>query len=131
MLDMEFKSTKYSNFLDVSVNIVNRGEHVKRIERFYRLIEERARCYYAILPLNYLPRMMVIHLLIIVVFYINAFSWTKWLSKVLSLLIIVQGIMLDFNLHFRVTCGIFSNTRRHRQHHDSSYYGCYSTEPMW
>ena len=79
-LDIQFKSLKDRNMLGVTVCIVSRGEHVKQIERFHRLIEERCRCYYAMQPYNSFPRMMVVHLMITVIFYINAFVWRSGVS---------------------------------------------------
>jgi hypothetical protein len=73
LFDIQFKSIKDRNMLSVTVNVVGRGEHVPAIERFVMVIKERCRCYYAMLAFNVLPRMMVIHLLTTVMFYINAF----------------------------------------------------------
>ena len=109
-MDIQFKCVKDRNQLGVMINLVSRGEHVKLIERYHRLIEERCRCYYAMLPYDSLPRMMVVHLLITVVFYINAFVWQDGVSKILSPLAIVEGIVLDYNVHFRVIYGEFLQT---------------------
>ena len=57
---------------------------MKQIEQYHRVIEERARCYYEILPFNSLPMMMVVHLMITVAFYINDFLWITGFSKVTS-----------------------------------------------
>ena len=46
-LDIQFKCVQDRNLLGVKISIVSRGEHVKQIEIFHRLIEERCRCYYA------------------------------------------------------------------------------------
>ena len=109
-LDIQFKCVKDRNMLEIPVVIVSRREHVKMIERFHRVIEERCRCYYAMLPFDSLPRMMVVHLLITVVFYINAFVWKKGVSKFLSPLAIVEGTVVDYNLHFKVIFGEFVQT---------------------
>ena len=61
------------NFVGVSVKMMSRGEHFKYIESFHRLIEERSRFYYAILPLFFLTRIIVMHLMITVVFYVKDF----------------------------------------------------------
>ena len=106
-IDVQFKALKDRNGLGVAIGIVSRGEHVKQIERFHRVVEERCRCYYAMQPHDSLPRMMVVHLLITVVFYINAFAWYSGVSQILSPLAIVEGISVDYNLHFRVIFGEF------------------------
>ena len=66
MLKHKFKGTK--NILFSIKNVVSKGEHVKQIERFHRVLEERAQCYYAMLPFKSLPKMMVVQLLLTVCF---------------------------------------------------------------
>ena len=109
-LDIQFKSLKDRNALGVTICIVSRGEHAKLIECYHQLIEERCRCYYAIQPHDSLPRMMVVHLLITVIFYINVFVWRSGASKALSPLAIVEGVSVDCNLHFKVIFGEFVQT---------------------
>lgn len=54
-LDIQFKSLKDHTIVGVKLNVVIRGENAPIIERFHRLVQERCRCYYAMLPFNYLP----------------------------------------------------------------------------
>ena len=61
-------------------------------------------------PFEHLPSAMVAHLLITVVFHINAFVWDKKASKALPPLTIVEVMVIDFNLKFRVTHGEFIQT---------------------
>ena len=68
MLDKQFKSIKDRSRVGVPINLVSRGEHALVIERFHRVIQERCRCYYAMVPFDYLPRQMVVHLMKIVIF---------------------------------------------------------------
>ena len=75
---------------------------MKQIERYHRVIKEQCRCYYAIVPFDSLPRIMVVHLMITVVFYPNVFVWQKGVSQILFLLTIVKETAVDRNLHFRV-----------------------------
>ena len=75
-VDIQFKSIKDRGNLNLITNVVSRGEHVPDIERHHRVLKERARCYCAMLlkvNINTLPRMMVIHLMTTVNFYVNAF----------------------------------------------------------
>jgi hypothetical protein len=110
LVDIQFKSIKDRGNITAIVNVVGKGEHVPAIERFIRVIKERCRCYYAMLPFDTLPRMVVIHLLITVMFYINAFVWRKGVSQYLSPLTILEGIVLDYNLHFQVIFGEYAHT---------------------
>ena len=43
-------------------------------------------------------------------FYINAFVWRKGVSQFLSPLTILEGIVLDYNLHFQVIFGEYAHT---------------------
>ena len=61
-VDIQFKAIRDRKLLgDVTTNVVSRGEHVPEIERLNRVLKERARCYFAMLPYKTMPRMMVIH----------------------------------------------------------------------
>ena len=53
---------------------------------------------------------MVIELMVTVSFYLNAFVWKYRVSEVLPPLTIVEGVVLDFNLHFRVIYSEFCQT---------------------
>ena len=53
---------------------------------FNRVIKERTRCYYAMLPFDTVSRIMVIHLLVTVMFYINMFVWKKRCISILKLI---------------------------------------------
>jgi hypothetical protein len=110
LVDIQFKAIKDRGNLEAIVNVVGKGEHAPVIERFIRVIKERCRCYYAMLPFDDLPRMMVIHLLVTVMFYINAFIWKKGVSPFLSPLTILEGVVLDYNLHFQVIYGEYAHT---------------------
>ena len=109
-VDIQFKAIKDRGQLSANVNVVAKGEHVPEMERFNRVIKECTRCYYAMLPFDTLPRIMVTHLLVTVMFYINAFVWRKGVSQFLSPLTILEGVVLDYNLHFQVIFGEYAHT---------------------
>ncbi|OEU17119.1 hypothetical protein FRACYDRAFT_237529 [Fragilariopsis cylindrus CCMP1102] len=110
LVDIQFKPIKDRGLLDAIVNVVGKGEHAPMIERFIRVIKERCRCYYAMLPFEDLPRIVVIHLLKTTMFYINAFVWKKGVSPFLSPMTILEGVVLDYNLHFQVIFGEYIQT---------------------
>jgi hypothetical protein len=110
LVDIQFKAIKDRGLLDAIVNVVGKGEHAPMIERFIRVIKERCRCYYAMLPFDDIPRIMIIHLLKTVMFYINAFIWKKGVSPFLSPMTILEGVVLDYNLHFQVIFGEYLHT---------------------
>ena len=107
-VDIQFKSISDRNELGPTVNVVSRGEHVPEIERMIRVFKERARCYYSMLRsvgIITLPKIMVMHLMRTVNFYLNAFVWRRGVSQVLPPITIVKGIALDFLKHFHVLFG--------------------------
>ena len=74
-VDLQFKAIKdQGNIEEAIINIVSRDEHVEDIERFIRVLKERARCYWAMLPFAKIPKRMVVHIMLTVSFYVNAFS---------------------------------------------------------
>ena len=109
-LDLQFKPVKDRKNLDVPINLVSKAEHVSKIERFHRVLKERARCYYAMLPFSTLPRMMAVHLMIAACFCTNSFAWLKGVSQVIPPLTIVEGTVISCNLHFCVIHGEFVQT---------------------
>ena len=112
-VDIQFKSISDRNVLGPTVNVVSRGEHVPEIERFIRVMKERARCYHSMLKsvgINALPKIMVMHLMRTVNFYLNAFVWRQGVSQILSPFTIVEGIALDYNKHFHVIFGEYLRT---------------------
>ena len=91
--------------IGVAFNVVACGKHIPKIEQFHEIIIERCRYYYTMLPFTSLPRIIAVHLMMTVIFYINAFAWLKRVSQYLFLLSIVEGMVLDFDLHFKVIFG--------------------------
>eukprot|EP00536_Pseudo-nitzschia_multiseries_P015470 jgi/Psemu1/42725/gm1.42725_g len=77
LLDKPFDSLATGHFsgFKLRINVVSRDEHVPEIERFICVIKERCRASFAMLPLNKLPKRMIIALAQCTVFYINVFPW--------------------------------------------------------
>ena len=74
--DIQFKAIKDRKILKPLINVVSRGEHVPDIKQFHRVLKERAQCYFAMvrkIGITSLPKMSVIHLMITMTFYVNAF----------------------------------------------------------
>lgn len=106
----QFKCLKTRNKLGRNINVVSMGEHVPDVERFNRVIKERARCYYSEIAYKSLPRMMTKKLMKTIVFYINAFVWKDGASQHLPPVSIVEGLVLDYNKHFHVVFGTCCHT---------------------
>ena len=77
LVDIHFKAMKHNGHLSANVNVVTKGKHEQEIKHFNWVIKERTRCYYDMLPFGKLPRIMIIHLLDTVIFYIDVFLW-RW-----------------------------------------------------
>ena len=80
------------------------------IERHIRVLKERARCYWAMLPFEKIPKRMVVHILLTVSFYVNAFAPKSGISDHTSPMTIVEGVKLDYNKHFKVIPGEYAQT---------------------
>ena len=112
-VDIQFKAISDRNKLGPSVNVVSRGEHVPEIERMIRVLKERARCYFSMLAkagITAIPRIMVMHLMRTVNFYLNAYVWRRGVSQILPPMTLVEGIALDYNKHFHVIFGEYLHT---------------------
>lgn len=112
-VNIHFKAIEDRNLLNTKNNVVSKGEHVPTIKQMKQLLKERARCYYAMLvkaKIFSLPKQMVMQLVITISFYVNAFVWHRGVSQVLPPLIIVEGMVLDFNKHFHVIFGEYVHT---------------------
>jgi hypothetical protein len=110
LVGIQFKAIKDRGVINAIVNVVAKGEHAPVIERYIRVVKERCRCYHAMLPFDDIPRIVVIHLLKTVMFYINAFVWKKGVSPFLSPMTILEGVVLETNLHFQVIFGEYAQT---------------------
>ena len=109
-VDIQFKCLKDRKNIAAMMNVVSKEKHVVDIERYHRVIKERAHYYYAILPFDTLPRMIVVQLLNTVVFYLNAFVLRKGVSNALSPATIIEGTVIDYHKHFHVVFGEFVQT---------------------
>ena len=112
-VDMQFKAIDDRNSLPVRINVCSRDEHVPEIERFIRVMKERARCYFAMLrrvEIYTVPKQIIIQLMRTVVFYVNAFVWRKGVSQFLPPVTIVEGLKMDFKKHFHVIPGEYMMT---------------------
>ena len=113
LVDLQFKAIKDRNNLSVLTNVCSRDEHIPEIERFIRVIKERARCYYAMLlriGINTLPKGMIMQLMRTVVYYINSFVWRKGVSQILPPVTIVEGLKMNFKKHFPAIYGEYMLT---------------------
>ena len=110
LVDLQFANVQKHLPKHVTVNVVSKGDHVPEIERLIRVIKERARAHYAMLPFEYVPKIMIVQLIYTVVFYLNVFPWPEGVSLTLCPTSIVEGWIPDYNLHFQVLFGEYAQT---------------------
>ena len=95
----------------VNLNLTGRDEHVPQIERYHRVIKERARSAYHNTPFEKLPNTVVVELIQNVVFFLNGFPWTQGISQDISPLEMVTGYKLDYNKHCQFIFGEYAQAR--------------------
>jgi hypothetical protein len=106
-MDMEFEKL-VDSFDEGFINTTAAREHVGDIERGIRFIEERARSVLSELPFKHcMPDAFVIHLMMFVVFWINAFPSDSGVSSVHSPREIVTGLKIDYSKHCRARWGSY------------------------
>eukprot|EP00804_Cyclotella_cryptica_P004279 CCRYP_013487-RA/>CCRYP_013487-RA protein AED:0.88 eAED:0.25 QI:0/0/0/0.5/1/1/2/0/282 len=106
-MDMEFEKLK-NEVGSVDINTTAAREHVGDIERYIRVIKERARSAARQLPYKtQMPDQMVIHLIKFVVMWINALPHRNGVLSVISPRELVLGIKMDFKKHCRIRFGAY------------------------
>ena len=97
-----------------TLNTAAADEHVPDIERYIRTVKERTRSTYTMLPYRHLPRIVLIHLVKNVVFWLNAFPTNDGVSKKYSPRYIMTGQQLSYSKHAIIEFGAYVQT--HEQH---------------
>jgi hypothetical protein len=102
--DSEFECTRGTvvNNLRSELNICGKDEHVPDIERCIRTTKERTSCTYTVTPFDHFPPQMIIEMVFLSVFWINAFPHKLGISQTLSPRTLVTGLGIDYNKH----CGV-------------------------
>jgi hypothetical protein len=110
LVNMQFEGLRDRMCDSVMINIVSKDEHVPEMERFIRVIKERTRATHAMLLFTRIPKKMLVATVTTNVFYINAFPWPQGVSQELSPYTIIEGVILDYDLHFQVIFGEYAQT---------------------
>ena len=110
-MDMEFDKLK-DKMGSIKIITTAAREHVGDIERYIRVIKERARSVASQLPYkSHMPDQIVIHLMKFVVMWINAVPHRNGVSTTMSPREIVLGVKMDFKQHCRVRFGMYVEVR--------------------
>ena len=81
--------------LQININICSNNEHVGEIERLNRTIKERARRIYNALTFKRLPRRMIVELIALVIFWMNALQPSPYVGGNLIPCQFVTGLTID------------------------------------
>ena len=114
-MDNEFECLKDSlveRRHGVQLNICAPDEHVPEIERNIRTVKERIRSISSTLPFSALPELMVVHLVMFCILWLNFFPPKGGISNTLSPEAIVKGRSVDSKLHCRIPFGGYSQVHQ-------------------
>lgn len=89
----------------VPLNICAPDEHVPEVERAICTVKERIRSVVSTLPLQALPEIMVVHVVLFSAVWLNFFPPQGGIHKVLSPEAIVKGRSVDSKLHCKTPFG--------------------------
>ena len=113
MADPEFEPLRVAF---PQLNTCGADEHVPEIERFIRTVKDHVRSVYHSLPYKYIPRLLLVHLVKVAVFWLNAFPHRDGISDQLPRYI-MTGHTLNFQRHARLELGAYVQT--HEEHDNS------------
>jgi hypothetical protein len=96
--------------LRCELNVCSEDEHIPNIERCIRTTKGRTRCYYNAGPFDEYPPRMLIEMVFLGLFWLNAFPHKNGISKTLSPRTIVTGLGINYNKHCRIQFGQYVQT---------------------
>jgi hypothetical protein len=94
--------------------ICSEDEHVPDIERCICTAKERTCCTYNVTPFEHFPPRIIIEMVFLNVFWLNAFLHKLGVSQTHSPRSMVTGLSIDYNKHCRVKYGQYVQT--HEKH---------------
>jgi hypothetical protein len=128
--DMEFESVQNS-FHGTTFNLCAQYEHVPEIERYIRTVKDRSRSGYNSLPFEWIPRLVVVHLVGNSIFWLNAFPHEDGVSDTLSPQYLITGRHLPRlpETHTSWIRCLCTDTRATHQQHGATYMWGYMPWP--
>jgi hypothetical protein len=116
--DGEFECTRGAVATDIrsELHIWSEDEHVPDIERCIRTTKERTRCTYNSMPIRHHPPRLIIEMVFLSIFWLNAFPHRLGVSQTLSPRTIITGLHIDYTKHCRVAFGQYVQTHEKHNH---------------
>jgi hypothetical protein len=118
--DLEFECLRGAIATDMraTLNIASEDEHVPEVERCIRTIKERTRCTYQSTGFErYYPPKLIVEMVFLSVFWLNAFPHKHGVSPTISPRTIVTGKHIDYKTHCKVEYGQYVQT--HEKHNNN------------
>jgi hypothetical protein len=114
--DMEFECLRGAIATDMraTLNIASEDEHVPEVERCIRTVKERTGCTYQSTGFERYPPKLIIEMVLLSVFWLNAFPHKHGVSQTISPRTIVTGKHIDYKIHCKVEYGQY--VQAHEKH---------------
>jgi hypothetical protein len=113
-----------------TLNIASEDEHVPEVERCIRTVNERTRCTYQSTGFERYPPKLIIEMVFLSVFWLNAFPHKHWVSQTISPRTIVTGKHIDYKIHCKVEYGQYVQThKKHSNNTEARTVGALSLRP--
>jgi hypothetical protein len=103
--------------LHATLNTASEDEHVPKIERYIRTVKERTRCTHNITPFDRYPPKIIVEMVFLSVFWLNAFPHKHGIICTISPRTIVTGKHVNYKTHCRIEFGQYVQT--HEKHNNS------------
>jgi hypothetical protein len=115
--DLEFECLRGAIATDMkaTLNLASEDEHVPEIERCIRTVKERTRCTYQHTGFERYPPKLIVEMIFLSVFWINAFPHKNGVSPTISPATIVTGKHIDYKVHCKVEYGQYAQTHENTQ----------------
>jgi hypothetical protein len=126
--DGEFECTPGAVATDIrsELHICGEDKHVPDIERCIRTAKERTHCTCNSMPIQHYPPRLIIKMVFLSIFWLNAFPHRLGVSQTLSPRTIVTGLHIDYTKHCQVTFGQYVHTR---EKHNARTVGALALRP--
>ena len=113
-MDPEFDGDKYDSLVSQigpKMNICGTRDHCPLQERNTRVIKERIRCLWSVLPYRkHVPKGITIGMVNFTIMWLNGFPRKGGISKTISPRMLTTGVRLDYNTHCRCEFGALVQT---------------------
>jgi hypothetical protein len=130
--DLEFECLRgaIATGMKATLNLASEDEQVSEIERCIHTVKERTPCTYQHTGFERYPPKLIVEMVFMSVFWINAFPHKNGVSPTISPHTIVTGKHIDYKVHCKVEYGQYVQTHeKHNSSMDTRTVGALSLRP--